>query len=81
MVESIEETEDALRRLNLGSPWGNDLKVSEQFLSPVFESFYEKSGMSITSKSNYYFLIDYLDASEIDLEVTNVLDAIYNVSI
>lgn len=81
MVNAIEEVESALRTVNLGSPWDGDLNVSEQFLPPVFMAFYEKLGKFNTmSKSDYHTLVNYIEPSEIDPEVTAVLDAIADVA-
>ena len=81
MIDSIAETEAALRQLDLGSPWDGNLKVSEQFLTPVFKSFYEKTGMSsISSKSDFYFLVAHIKPDMIDSEIVDVLDAIHGVA-
>ena len=77
MAQAIEEIEDALNRLNQGSPWGGDMKVSEQFFEPLLATFYEKSEMSGgMPKSDYHFLVEYIEPSKVDDEVVQVLDAI-----
>ena len=81
MIDAIAEIESALQRVNLGSPWDNDMKVSEQFFQPVFESFFERLGQfNIMSKSDYHILVDHIKPGEIDPEVTAVLDAIARVA-
>ena len=55
MEQSIEETEEALQRLNESSPWGSDLKVSERFFAPLFTSFYRKAAAGNMPKSDYHF--------------------------
>ena len=56
---------------------GRDLKVSEQFLAPVFETFYRTTGMpGIAAKSDYHFLVNHMEPEDIDHEVTTVLDSI-----
>ena len=56
------------------------MKVSEQFLPPVFQAFYQKTGISsIASKSDYHFLVNHIEPTEIDPEVISVLDAIASV--
>ncbi len=80
MADAIGEVEAALATLNQGSPWDGDLKVSEQFLPPVFQAFYQKTGISsIASKSDYHFLVNHIEPTEIDPEVISVLDAIASV--
>ena len=81
MEDAISTVEGALQTLGHGSPWEGDLKVSEEFLAPVFDVFYEKTGMKgLAAKSDYHFLVDYMDAGEIDFEVTDVLDSIAQVA-
>ena len=81
MVDAIAEIESALQRVNLGSPWDNDMKVSEQFFQPVFESFYELLGRFNTmSKSDYHILVNHIEPDEIDPEVISVLDAIAGIA-
>ena len=81
MQQSITEIEEALNRLNQGSPWDGDMKVSEQFFEPLFTSFYENGGMSGgMSKSDYHFLVEHIETSEVDEEVVQVLDAITKVA-
>ncbi len=81
MNDAIAEIEDALTRLNQGSPWDGDMKVSELFLPPLFQSFYRKSGISsIASKSDYHFLVNHIEPDEIDPEVISVLDAIAGIA-
>ena len=81
MASSIADIENAIRLLNQGSPWDGNIKVSEDFLDPLFRSFYEKVGISgSVPKADYHFLIDYIEPSEIDGEVVQVLDAIASVA-
>lgn len=81
MVGSIAEVENAIRLLNQGSPWDDDTKVSEDFLEPLFRSFYDKAGISGSMpKSDYHFLVNHIKPDEIDPEVAAVLDAIAEVA-
>ena len=81
MIQSIGEIEDALRRLNQGSPWDSDMKVSDGFLQPLFNSYYDKAGApGGMRKTDYHFLIDHIEPNEIDAEVVRVLDDILIVS-
>ena len=81
MDQSIVEIEDALQRVNLGSPWDGELKVSDQFFQPVFKSFYDKLGKYNTmSKANYHVLVNHAQLNEIDPEVISVLDTIATVA-
>lgn len=81
MEEAIAEIENARRILGQTSPWDDDTKVSEEFLAPLFRSFYEKTGISgLVSKSDYHFLISHMDVQEIPPEVIAVLDDIVDVA-
>lgn len=81
MEESISEVESARRILGQTSPWDQDTKASDESLSPLFRSFYEKAGMAgQLLKSDYHFLINYMEVSDIDPEVVSVLDLIADVA-
>ena len=81
MDEALTEITTALQRVNLGSPWDGNLKVSEQFLAPVFEAFYARMGRpNAMLKSDYHILIDYIQPDEVAPEVIAVLDAICDVA-
>ena len=77
MDESIRKMEDSLRNLRKGDPWGPDLKVSEEFLEPVFCAFFDKLGLpNRMNKSDYHDLARYLPVEEYDAEISQVLDDI-----
>ena len=81
MEEAIAEVENARRVLGQSSPWDDDTKVSEEFLGPLFQAFFNKTGMSGgLAKSDYHFLVDHVEVEEIDPEVTSVLDGIVTVA-
>ncbi len=42
MGEAIAEIEGALERLGRGSPWGDDIKASDDFLTPLFQTYFDK---------------------------------------
>ncbi len=81
MEDAISEVENARRILDQTSPWDGDTKVSDDFLAPLFRSFYEKTGTSgQVSKSDYHFLVDQMESVDIDPEVVTVLDSIVNLA-
>ena len=81
MEESIAEVEHASRIMGQPSPWDGNTNVSQRFLPSLFRSFYERTGMAgHISKSDYHFLVTYMEASEIDAEVVTVLDTLVNVA-
>ncbi len=81
MERSIAEVGEALRTLGRGSPWDADTKVSDDFLAPLFRTFYAALGLpNVMEKSNFHVLATFVDPTEIDPEVQTVLDAIARVS-
>ena len=81
MRESIAEIESALKTLGKGSPWDPDVKASDDFLDPLFLSYFGKLGLpNLMAKKNYHELADYVPDGEIDPEVGAKLDAIAQVA-
>jgi hypothetical protein len=79
--QAINEVENALATLGKGSPWSPDLKVSDDFLSPVFEKFFASLGIpNVMDKKNFHVLASVVPRSLIDREVADVLDAIVKAS-
>ncbi len=81
MERCIEDLERALRDLGKPSPWGPDLKVSEEFLDPLFRRFYRELHLpNPMDKSSFYALARYVAPDDIDADVCQMLDAIVEVS-
>lgn len=81
MQESIQEVEQALKILRKGSPWDNDTKVSDDFLTPLFEKYFEKLGLpNVMAKKNFHELSRLVPIDKIDIEVREKLDAIVEVA-
>ena len=81
MREAIDEVSRALRTLGKASPWDADLKVSDEFLTPVFQSYFDKIEIeNLMLKRSFYELADCLAEDEIDAEVSEKLDAIVQVA-
>lgn len=77
MRESIDELANALQKLRKPSPWSNDLKVTDEFLDPLFETYFQKLGLpNEMRKTNYHQLAHYVSLAEIDPEISEVLDII-----
>ncbi len=54
-----------------------DTKISDNFLAPVLERFFNEMGLPILlRKKNYYRLVDYLSPPEVHQDVIEVLDEI-----
>jgi hypothetical protein len=77
----IKELTHALKLTNKPDPWGADIKVTDDFLDPLFRLFYERLGTpQRTFKRDYHGLADAIPIQQIDPEVHQVLDAIYDVA-
>ncbi len=75
MENSIAEIEAALTTLRAPSPWSDDIKVTDDFLDPLFDSFFDKLGLpNIMRKTNYHVLVDFIGAEALDDEIAEVLD-------
>ena len=79
--ERITEIENARATLRQESPWSSDIKVTDDFLNGLFETFFEKLRLpNLMQKTNYHTLVEYVPADHIDPEVTEVLDSILEVA-
>ena len=78
MRESIYEIASALDRLRRGSPWDPDTKVSDDFLTPLFRTYFGKLGLpeDLMSKKSFYELAEHVPPDELDPEIREKLDAI-----
>lgn len=77
----VGELVNALRLTNKPDPWGPDIKVTDDFLDPLFKLFYERLGTpQKIFKRDYHALADAIPIGEIAPEVCTVLDAILETS-
>jgi len=81
MRESITELENALITLGKGSPWDPGTKVSDDFLSPLFENYFKKLGIpNLMAKRNFHELAFLVPVDRLDPEIREKLDAIVRVA-
>ncbi|MYC07365.1 MAG: AAA family ATPase [Chloroflexi bacterium] len=81
MRESIGEVQRAMETLGRGSPWSEDAKVSDDFLTPLFRSYFQRIGLpNLMNKRDFYELAEYVPEDEIDPEIGEKMDAIVRVS-
>ena len=81
MRDSIDEVEEALAKLTRGSPWDGELKVSEEFLEPVFRRYYERLELpNEMAKKNFHVLARFIEEAELAPEVSEVLKLVSKVS-
>lgn len=77
----IEDITSALRLTNKPDPWGADIKVTDDFLDPLFKLYYERLGTpQQVFKRDYHGLADAIPLEQIPPEVAEVLDVILAVA-
>jgi len=80
MQDSIDEVAEALRTLG-EELWSPQRKASEQVLPQILQRFANKvPNQRRLSKGNFHLLIEFQEATDVDPEVREVLDAIANVA-
>jgi hypothetical protein len=81
MNACIDELENALRITGKPSPWSHDIKVTDDFLDPLFKNYYARLGVpQLIYKRDYHILATHLAVAEIDPEITEKLDAIAEIA-
>ena len=81
LQQEIRSTREALEQLGKGSPWGPDLKVSDEFLEPLFERYFSALQQpQLLGKSTFHQLVQYVPDDELAPEVTAKLDAIAQIA-
>ena len=79
--DTIVEIEKARAVLRQKSPWSPEIKVTDDFLDGLFETFFEKLEMTnLMRKTNYHTLVQHVPVEQIDPEVVQVLDSILEVA-
>lgn len=75
--DALKEIINALKLTNKPDPWGSDIKVTDEFLDPLFKRYYERLGTpQQTFKRDYHGLADAIPLGQIAPEISEVLDAI-----
>jgi hypothetical protein len=73
----VRELEAALHIARRPDPWGPDIKVSDEFLDPLFENYFERLGTpQRIFKRDYHGLADVLPLRQLSQEVVERLDDI-----
>ncbi|CAN5577952.1 ATP-binding protein [soil metagenome] len=81
MNKSITQVAQAMATLGKGSPWSPDTKVSDDFLTPLFENFYKTLKLpNLMRKTDFHVLADHVPQEDVDTEVANVLAEILQVA-
>jgi len=81
MQESIEEIVPPIALKNRNDKWWRNTKMSDDFLERVFERYFERLRLPNTfRKTNYAQLAELLRPEEMDGEIKEKLDAIFEVA-
>lgn len=81
MSEAIETISQSLENLGKGSPWDHNAKVSDDFLLPLFRTYFKKLHLpNLMEKKQFHELADFVPRHELDLEIREKLDEIVQVS-
>lgn len=81
MAASIDQVEKALVTLGKPSPWGPDLKASDEFLDSLFGTLFKELNLpNLMRKTDYHTLAPYVPLEQIDPEIREKLDAIVEVA-
>lgn len=73
----MDELVAALRVARRPDPWGPEIKVSDDFLDPLFENYFQRLGTpQQIYKRDYHGLAAVMPLTQIDAEVTLHLDAL-----
>jgi hypothetical protein len=68
--------------IELGNPWHDDTKVSDDFLTPLFKAYFKRLGLyNVMDKKSFYELARFITRDRIDPEVRDKLEAIVRVSL
>ena len=81
MQQSMDEVAGALRTLGRPDPFGPDVKASDDFLDPVFQTYFSKLGLrNLMQKTDYHVLAHLVPRERIDSEISEKLDRIVEVA-
>jgi ABC-type taurine transport system ATPase subunit len=80
MQECLDDLVPRAALRDSSDPWWIDTKASD-FLDRLFKTFYKKLGIpNLMNKSDYHVLARHVPKEQIDPEVSQVLDAIYEIA-
>jgi ABC-type cobalamin/Fe3+-siderophores transport system ATPase subunit len=78
MKQTVQDSTVPIYLKDLKNDWWNKAKLSDEWLDVIFPEFYKRLGVyNDFSKRDYYQLIKLMKAEEINYEIKEKLDAIY----
>lgn len=80
MTDCIAELENALAVTRKPSPWSEDIKVTDDFLDPLFVNYYQQLGTpQLTYKRDYHGLAETIPLDQLEPEIAAMLDAVVSI--
>lgn len=77
MQRCMDEVATALATLERPDAWGDDVKASDEVLSPLFKKFFAALRLpNLMQKTNFHTLAPHVREDDLDPEITEKLDAI-----
>jgi len=81
MQDSIDKVAEALNVLGKPDALGPEVKASDEFLGPVFQSYFQKLGLpNLMQKTDFHILAHLASPQQIDPEIIEKLDRIVDVA-
>jgi hypothetical protein len=81
MREAINDAVAAFQTLRRPDPFGSEVKASDEFLNPLFESYFHKLGLpNLMPKTDYHILARLVPLNLMDPEIREKLDQIVAVA-
>jgi ABC-type lipoprotein export system ATPase subunit len=81
MEKVIDDLSKALKTLGRPEPWSPDIKVTDDFLDPLFEKYFQELRLpNLMRKSDYHVLANLVPKDKIDIEIKEKLDAIVEIA-
>lgn len=81
MQESIDKVAAALHVLGKPDPFSSEVKASDEFLGPLFQSYFEKLGLpNLMQKTDFHTLAHLVSREQTDPEIIAKLDRIVEVA-
>ena len=81
MRDAISEVAKAAEIYNKPDPWSPDIKATDDFLDPLFKTYFQRLNLRLElRKSDYHILAGLVPRNLLDAEVVEKLDAIVAVA-
>jgi len=81
MGTALRAVTQALKTLNKADPWSIDIKVTDEFLDPLFREYFAKLNLPLQlRKAEYHVLAGLTPKEKLDPEINEKLDAIVGVA-